>query len=115
LFDGNNDTIVKDYSTGWVDIPQTRRIYKSEEIVPSCVTAVGHNSKYIIAQQKPIKEGNIVTVDTNTINYYVIEVTNSDFQDKPVYGPLDKMSFDSLRTKLKISDIKFDMHYPEYP
>ena len=29
------------------------------------------------------------------------------------FGPLKKMKFDSLRLKLNITDIKFDMIYPE--
>jgi hypothetical protein len=49
----------------------------------------------------------------DTTNYYIIEITSNTFQDKPVYGPLDKRSFDSLRRKLNIGDIQFDMLYPE--
>ena len=114
LFDSSSDTITGDYETVWIDIPQTRSINKGEEIVPAYVSEIGHNSRYIIAKQHPIKQGNIVTVQTDTINYYIVEVTNNSFQDKPVYGPLNQKEFDSIRLKLNIADIKFDMHYPEY-
>ena len=114
LFDSDSDKIIGDYETVWIDIPQTRSISKGEEIIPAYVSEIGHNSNFIIAKQQPIKQGNIVTVNTDTTNYYIITVSNNSFQDKPVYGPLTKKSFDSLRQELKIENIKFDMFYPEY-
>ena len=114
LFDSDSDKIIGDYETVWIDIPQTRSINKGEQIVPAYVSEIGHNSNFIIAKQQPIKQGNIVTVHTDTTNYYIITVSNNSFQDKPVYGPLNKNSFDSLRQELKIENIKFDMFYPEY-
>lgn len=114
LFDSDSDKIIEDYETVWIDIPQTRSINKGEEIVPAYVSEIGHNSNFIIAKQQPIKDGNIVTVHTDTTNYYIITVSTNSFQDKPVYGPLNKTSFDSLTQVLKIENIKFDMFYPEY-
>ena len=114
LFDSDSDKIIGDYETVWIDIPQTRSISKGEEIIPAYVSEIEHNSNFIIAKQQPIKQGNIVTVHTDTTNYYIITVSNNSFQDKPVYGPLTKKSFDSLRQELKIENIKFDMFYPEY-
>lgn len=114
LFDSDCDKIIGDYETAWIDIPQTRSIYKGEKIIPAYVSEIGHNSDFIIAKQQPIKKGNIFTVYSDTTNYYVITVSNNSFQDKPVYGPLSKKSFDSLRQELKIENIKFDMFYPEY-
>ena len=114
LFDSDSDKIIGDYETVWIDIPQTRSISKGEEIVPAYVSEIGHNSNFIIAKQQPIKQGNIVTVHIDTTNYYIITVSTNSFQDKPVYGPLSKNSFDSLRKELKIENIKFDMFYPEY-
>lgn len=114
LFDSDSDKIIGDYETAWIDIPQTRSIYKGEKIIPAYVSEIGHNSDFIIAKQQPIKQGNIITVYSDTTNYYVITVSNNSFQDKPVYGPLSKKSFDSLRQELKIENIKFDMFYPEY-
>lgn len=112
LFDSNSDNIIGDYETVWIDIPQTRSINKGEEIIPAYVSEIGHNSNFIIVKQQPIKLGNIVTVNTDTTNYYIITVSNNSFQDKPVYGPLSKNSFDSLRKELDIEHIKFDMLYP---
>ena len=114
LFDSDSDKIIGDYETVWIDIPQTRSINKGEEIVPAYVSEIGHNSNFIIAKQQPIKQGNIVTVHTDTTNYYIITVSNNSFRDKPVYGPLSKKSFDSLRKDLKIENVKFGMFYPEY-
>jgi len=114
LFDSDSDKIIGDYETVWIDIPQTRSINKGEEIIPAYVSEIGHNSNFIIAKQQPIKQGIIVTVHTDTTNYYIITVSNNSFQDKPVYGPLNKKLFDSLRQVLKIENIKFDMFYPEY-
>jgi hypothetical protein len=114
LFDSDSDKIVGDYETIWIDIPQTRSINKGEKIVPAYVSEIGSNLNFIIAKQHPIKQGNIVTVYTDTINYYIITISNNSFQDKPVYGPLNRKAFDSLRQKLKIENIEFDMFYPEY-
>lgn len=114
LFDSDSDKIIGDYETVWIDIPQTRSISKGEEIVPAYVSEIGHNSNFIIAKQQPIKQGNIVTVHIDTTNYYIITVSTNSFQDKPVYRPLSKNSFDRLRKELKIENIKFDMFYPEY-
>ena len=114
LFDSDSDKIIYDYETIWIDIPQTRSISKGEEIVPAYVSEIGYNLKYIIAKQHPIKTGNIYTVYPDTTNYFIIELTGNTFQDKPVYGPLSKVSFDSLRKRLNITDIKFKMHYPEF-
>jgi hypothetical protein len=114
LFDSGSEKIVGDYKTIWIDMPQTRGISKGETIVPGCVSEIGHNANFIIAKQHPTKDGNIITVYTDTTNFYIIEVTSKSFQDKPVYGPLNRKAFDSLRKKLNIGDIKFDMFYPEY-
>ena|SRR5688572_1325644 len=114
FFDSDSDVIIGDYKTSWIDIPQTRSINKGGEVVPAYVSEIGHNSKYIIAKQHPTKQGNIVSVIVDTINYYIIEISSNSFQDKPVYGPLNKLSFDSLRGKLNIVNIEFDMHYPEF-
>ena len=105
LFDSDSDKIIDDYETVWIDIPQTRSISKGEEIVPAYVSEIGHNSNFIIAKQQPIKQGNIVTVHIDTTNYYIITVSTNSFQDKPVYGPLSKNSFDSLRKELLLSEI----------
>lgn len=113
LFDSDSDKITGDYKTIWIDIPQTRSITKGEQIIPAYVSEIGHNSNFIIAKQQPILLGNIVTVNTDTTNYYIITISSNSFQDKPVYGPLNKNSFDSLRKELKIENIKFDMFYPE--
>ena len=113
LFDSDSDKIIGEYETIWIDIPQTRSINKCEQIVPAYVSEIGHNSNFIIAKQQPIKDGNIVRVHKDTINYYIITVSENSFQDKPVYGPLSKKSFDSLRKQLNIENIKFDMFYPE--
>jgi Protein of unknown function (DUF3997) len=113
LFDSSSDKIIVDYETVWIDIPNTRGISKGETIVPAYVSEIGHNIDFIIAKQHPIKNGNITKVYMDTTNYYIIEITSNTFQDKPVYGPLDKRSFDSLRRKLNIGDIQFDMLYPE--
>ena len=113
LFDSGSDKIIADYETVWIDIPNTRGISKGETIVPAYVSEIGHNKDFIIAKQHPIKNGNITKVYMDTINFYIIEISSNSFQDKPVYGPLNKHSFDSLRGKLGITGIQFDMLYPE--
>ena len=82
--------------------------------MPAYVSEIGHDSRYIIAKQHPIKRGNTVSIQTDTTNYYIIEITDNSFQDKPVYGPLEQKAFDSLRSELKITGIKFDKNYPVY-
>src|SRR3712207_6743707 len=113
IFDSDSSVIIGDYKTGWIDIPQTRDISKGRVLVPAYVSAIGHNKKYIIARQHPIKEGAIVKVHSDTTNYYIIEISACNHQDKPVYGPLDAVEFDRLRRKFGMEDIRFDMKYPE--
>ncbi|MDZ7897547.1 MAG: hypothetical protein U5N85_05910 [Arcicella sp.] len=107
LFDSDSNKIIGDYETVWIDNPQTRSINKGEEIVHTYVSEIGHNSNFIISKRQPIKQGNIVIVHIDTTNYYIINVSTNSFQDKPVYGPLSKNSFDSLRKELKSENIKF--------
>ena len=111
LYDSDSNKIIGDYETSWINIPKTRGINKGETLLLPYVSEIGHNSDYIIAKQHPIKQGNKVSVYFDITNYYIIQVTSNSFQDKPVYGPLNKMSFDSLRNRLQITNIKFDISY----
>lgn len=98
-------------------MPSNRFIGKSikgcngcyETIVEGYVYAVGHNDSFIIAKQH---SGN----DTATY-YYIIDIKRNEKPGlrKGVYESLDKQAFDSLRNRLRISDIPFDMNYPEDP
>jgi len=112
LFDSGSDTVVDDYEVTWIDVIESRDLSKKEELVPGYVFAVGHDSKFIYAKQHPRKESSTEKFDKTIINYYIVERTKNEFQDRPKYGPLTKASFDSLCFKLGISSPKFDMTYP---
>lgn len=112
LFDSVSDNVADDYEVVWTDTYETRRLNKGEQIVPAYVFAVGHNSKFIYAKQHPLIVGSKKKIDESITNYYLIERTISSYQDKPVYGPLTKLSFDSLTNILGLKELDFDMTYP---
>ncbi|MGV0831576.1 hypothetical protein ACTS9D_04990 [Empedobacter brevis] len=73
--------------------------------------AAGHHDKYIFAKQHPLVESDDI-IDLNITNYYIIERTTETFQDKKVYGPMNKLEFTELSNKLGIKNPKFDLEYP---
>ncbi|HSC52761.1 MAG TPA: hypothetical protein VLC98_04040 [Phnomibacter sp.] len=112
LFDSGSDIVVGDYEVTWIDLHESRSLNKGEELVPAYVFAVGHNSKYIYAKQHPLLVNSPEKIDKSITNYFIIEQTTTELQDKPKYGPLTKQSFDSLCIQLQIDKPKFDMTYP---
>ena len=112
LFDSGSDTVVDDYQVGWIDVIESRDLNKKEELVPAYVFAVGYDWRFIFAKQHPLKPNSNEKIDKTIINYYIIERTRNEFQDKPKYGPVTKRVFDSLCIKLGILKVEFDMLYP---
>jgi hypothetical protein len=114
LFDSGSDHIAGDYYLIWIDTHRNRSINKKdgEGVVPETVFAVGHDDRFIYAKQVPYYWSRDSVVP-DSINYYVIERTDNFVQDKPVYGPLSKKSFDSLCRVLNISKVKFEIDYSE--
>jgi hypothetical protein len=112
LFDSGTYKVVDDYEVTWIDLIEQRALYKGEELVPAYVFAVGHNAKYIFAKQHPLLTNSKEKIDTTITNYYIIERTKNEFQDKPKYGQLTKQAFDSLCMQLKIKGIKFEKSFP---
>ena len=103
LWDSDLDPIVDDYQIGWIDLEETRTISKREELIPAFIFAVGHNNKFIYAQQHPVYSDSSTKINQTITHYYIIERTKNSFQDKPIYGPLTKSQFDSLSAELRIS------------
>lgn len=123
LFDSGTKTIKGKFKLVWIDLQETQGIVESydnsgsgSQIVPEYVFSVGHNDDFIIAKQHPTSgfdKG--YEIDTTILNYFIVDMNNKILKDEynKVWGPLSKQQFDSLRTKLKITDIKFDKNYPE--
>jgi len=112
LFDSGTDTVVDDYEVIWIDVHESRSLSKGEELVPAYVFAVGHNKRFIYAKQHPLLPNSPDKIDKTVTNFYIIERTKNEFQDKPKYGPFTKETFDSLCLKLDIKNPEFDMTYP---
>lgn len=112
LFDSGSDTVVDNYDVTWIDLHEHRALYKNEQLVPPYVFAVGHNSKYIFVKQHPLLLNSPQKIDKSVVNYYIIERTKSDLQDKPQFGPMTKDEFDKLCSDLGISEPQFDLSYP---
>lgn len=91
---------------------ESRNLSKHEELVPAYVFAVGHDAKFIFAKQHPVVPNAFEKIDTAITNYYIIERTKNEFQDKLKYGPLTRMGFDSLCSRLKIRNTDFDLTFP---
>ena len=83
-----------------------------EQIVDACVFALGHNDKYIIVKQHPVKD---VTIHKNTTNYYIVPVQDT-IAWRTIYElvvPLTKTQFDSRRRELGIENIEFTIVYKD--
>lgn len=111
LFDSGSDTIVDNYEVNWIDVHESRRLSKVEGIVLPYVFAAGHDDRFVFAKQHPLLYNTSEKIDKSIVNFYIVERTNSTFQDKPVYGPLTKEMFDSLCKKLAIINPDFDHTY----
>jgi len=105
LFDSGSTTIVDDYTINWIDTEDTRSLSKREGLIGPYVFASGYNAKYVYAKQYP------TLTNKSIVNYYIIERTNNIFQDKPVYGPMQKIGFDTMCIKLNIIKPEFDIEY----
>jgi hypothetical protein len=122
LFDSGSKRITGDYILIWIDLQENQGIIKEwnntgsgETVIPEYVFAVGHNEDFIIAKQHPTSgfEGGY-EINDNITNFYIIDINNKTQKiDKNIFGPLTKQKFDSLRMELNISNITFDMNYPE--
>jgi hypothetical protein len=110
LTNGNADRISNDYCIAWKYIQRSRALYKKDRIVPPYVYAAGLTGRYIVVKQHPLH--NDGSFNTDSTCYYIIEITKSKYQDKPVYGPLNESKYDSLSNVLGITDVPFDWEYP---
>ncbi len=109
--------IIGGYEVGWSDLESNRDIAKPNNacdgcydiVVNSYVYSVGHNDRFIFAKQHP-------NLDTTTTKYFLIDMNkNKNDKDvkKGIYGPLDKEEFEKMLSKFGITDIKFDLNFPE--
>lgn len=125
FFDSGRQRITGRYYVLWIDLWANQTISKQyekyassyEQLVPEYVFSVGHNDEYIIAKQHPTNgfDGGY-KVDTTVTNYFIIDMNKETSSEKnKVLGPFTIHQFDSLRQKLAIEDIQFDMNYPDIP
>lgn len=123
LFDSGSKTIKGRFELVWIDLQESQGIVEKYDnsgsgtkIVDEYVFSVGHNDDFIIAKQHPTSGFNGgYEIDTKILNYFIVDMNNKILKDEynKVFGPLTMHQFDSLRTVLKITDIKFDINYPE--
>ena len=111
LYDYGSDIIVDDYEALWIDFYESRSLKKGETLVPAYVAAVGYDSKYIYSKQHPFLENSKEKINLKVTNYYIIERTKSGFQDKPVFGPFNKLGFEKKCQELSIQP-KFHLTFP---
>lgn len=120
--DRNPETITRDYNVFFADVISCRAICKSGaedryggvKVVDAYVFAVGHNDDYIVAKRHP----NIsceFKVDTSITEFFIVDLKAFDKYEGGLYGPLNKIGFDSLSKSLNISSIKFDQTYHRQP
>jgi hypothetical protein len=123
IFDSESDKIIGKYIVICIDIPQNQTISEQDEInsqvsatiIEPYVFSVGHNNDFIIAKQHPTNgfEGGY-QVNKSVTNFYIIDINRKILiTGNKYFGPLSSHQFDSLRSKLKIADVKFDMNYQE--
>lgn len=112
LFDSGSDKVVDEYEVIWIDVQESRSLKKGETLVPAYVFAVGHDSKYIYSKQHPLLENSKEKINREITNYYIIERTESIFQDKPVFGPFNKTNFEKKCRELRIENPEFNVTFP---
>ena len=123
LFDSGSDRIIGKYIVLWIDLQENQTISEqfeinsnsSTQIISEYVFAVGHNDDFIIAKQHPTLgfEGGF-EIDTTITIYYVVDMNRKILlKGNKYFGPLTRVEFDSLRLDLNITNIEFDMNYPE--
>ncbi|MFD1871616.1 hypothetical protein [Hymenobacter bucti] len=114
LFDNGTDSIVDKYEVTWIDVHAQRALYcDGSEVVPAYIAAVGYNSKYLFVKQHPLAGEHDEKVLESITNYYLIERTQNESQDRPIYGPLSEEKFNVLCNELGIEEVTFSTHYPE--
>ena len=117
LDQSEHERIIGDFEVGWNDLVQNRSISRpikdcsgcSNVLVSGYVYAVGHNDSFIIAKQH--------TGNNTKTYFYIIDIKRNEKYggNKGLYESLDQISFDSLRHRLNITDIPFNINYPEIP
>jgi hypothetical protein len=112
--DNESIKIVGSYNIAWNDLQSNRGIYKnvnscsgcSEIIVENYVFSTGTKGKYIFAKQQTIS----TPLKTN---YFIIDTLENINTQKGVYGPLDKIEFESLAKKIGLKKVIFNKHFPK--
>ncbi len=119
LFDSGSDRIIGNYHVLWIDLQENQSISEKiegtegsyVELVSEYVYEVGHDDNFIIAKQHPtsgFESG--YQINTEVTNYFLIDM---NAQKDKVTGPLSLSKFEQLRKQLGISNIEFDLIYPE--
>ena len=112
MIDNDSDRIVDDYEVGWIDLEESRSLYRGEQIVSAYVYAVGYDSKYLFVKQHPTFSDSLVKIDQRSTNYFIVERKIDRYLKSPVYGPLTRIQFDSACIVLRINNPKFTHTYP---
>lgn len=106
-----NEKIVGNYSISQIDSQGTNVTKGVKEsggsysvIIDSDVHSVGHSGQFIFAKQRERFSSDTLT------NYYIVDTIKNVSKKEGVYGPLTKIKFDSLVTKLKIGNVMFDIN-----
>ncbi|MBW3524824.1 DUF3997 domain-containing protein [Chryseobacterium sp. NKUCC03_KSP] len=116
LDESEHQKIIGQYEIGWNDLESNRAITKKIEnsessyniIIDSYVFAVGHNESFIVAKQHQ-------SFNEET-NYYLIDIEkNKEDNSKGIYGPLNQVEFEKMKTKFNIKSLKFDLIFADKP
>jgi len=124
LFDSGGETIKGRYNVVWIDTKANRSInyaaedgdYGGSEKVGAFIKRLGHNDRYIIAERiyfdvfermdKP---------DYDSTAYYIIDMDiDAPYDNKDVMGPLNRIDFEKMKTKLGIEGLEFTKEYYDY-
>lgn len=121
LFDSGTKRITGKYIVLWIDFPQNQKISEQFEmnspgssvLVPEYVFSVGHNEDFIVAKQHPTSgDDSGHKINPKLTNYFIVDMNRKIIKrGEKIFGPLTKNGFDSMRNKLKIQEIKFNINY----
>ncbi len=94
------DDLVGDYAVWAVDVPEQAAVVRKTspngalDVVSPMVFAYGHDNRFIIAQQHPMRDWK---VDATVTHWFVVEVETGK-----VHGPLTQEQYGAIREEIGV-------------
>ena len=113
-------SLINGYKVSWYDLESNRNLNRvvnginDEKYIQPLITdyifEIGYDSTFIIAKTHP-------KFDTTIVEYYVVNTLyKTDLKNlKELYGPMNKVSYESLLNTLEIDSLNNSIYFNEIP